>query len=115
MDAQVNCDYLLLIVDTGQTSDGVIPGKLFEYVASRRPIFALCDPGATKQIIERADLGVVVDAQDVAQCEAALRQILSVPVPVVAPRNEAYLARFDRREISRHLANLLDDVARRPR
>lgn len=37
MNAQVNCDYLLLIVDTGETSDGVIPGKLFEYVAAKRP------------------------------------------------------------------------------
>jgi glycosyltransferase involved in cell wall biosynthesis len=111
MDAQVNCDYLLLIVDTGETSDGVIPGKLFEYVASQRPIFALCDPGATQQIIENADLGVVVGAEDVAQCEAALRKVLSAPVPRVAPRDQAYLARFDRRVITRHLATLLEEVA----
>ncbi len=111
MDAQVNCDYLLLIVDTGETSDGVIPGKLFEYVAARRPIFALCDPGATEQIIRRANLGVVVDAEDVDACERSLRAVLTAPVPEVLERDEAYLARFDRRNIAAELARLLDETA----
>jgi glycosyltransferase involved in cell wall biosynthesis len=111
MDAQVNCDYLLLIVDTGETSDGVIPGKLFEYVAARRPIFALCDPGATQQIIERAGLGTVVNAEDVAACEARLKAVLSQPVPQELVPDEAYLARFDRWEITARLARLLDQVS----
>lgn len=111
MDAQVNCDYLLLIVDTGETSDGVIPGKLFEYVAARRPIFALCDPGATQQIIERAGLGTVVNAEDVAACEEKLKELLSQPVPRKLEPDEAYLAQFDRRNITARLARLLDQVS----
>lgn len=111
MDAQVNCDWLLLIVDTGETSDGVIPGKLFEYVASQRPMFALCDPGATQQIIERANLGVVHGAEDTDACEKALRKVLSNPVPQTLARDEAYLAQFDRRNISRRLAELLEQTA----
>lgn len=111
MNAQVNCDYLLLIVDTGETSDGVIPGKLFEYVAARRPIFALCDPGATQQIIERAGLGTVVDAEDVAACEEKLKALLSKPVPRKLEPDEAYLAQFDRRNITARLARLLDQVS----
>lgn len=112
MDAQVNCDYLLLIVDTGETSDGVIPGKLFEYVAAKRPIFALCDPGATRQIIERARLGKVVSADDVEACESALEIMLSAPVPRTLERDEAYLAQFDRRHIAGRLAKLLDETVR---
>ncbi|MFZ4535395.1 glycosyltransferase [Propionivibrio sp.] len=110
MDAQINCDYLLLIVDTGETSDGVIPGKLFEYVAARRPIFALCDPGATQQIIERAGLGKAVPAESVQACEAMLREWLSSPVPEEVKADTDFLARFDRREITRRLAMLLNDV-----
>jgi glycosyltransferase involved in cell wall biosynthesis len=110
MDAQVNCDYLLLIVDTGETSDGVIPGKLFEYVAAKRPIFALCDPGATQQIIDQARLGIVVDAEDVTACEEALQRVLAMPVPDRLDRDEAYLARFDRQNIAADLARLLDET-----
>lgn len=110
MQAQLDCDYLLLIVDTGETADGVIPGKLFEYVAARRPIFALCNPGATQQIIERAGLGKTVPAESVDACTALLREWLSAPVPEEIAADEAFLARFDRREITRRLAQLLDEV-----
>ena len=110
MDAQVNCDYLLLIVDTGETSDGVIPGKLFEYVAARRPIFALCDPGATQQIIERAKLGRAVPAESVEACETMLREWLAQPVSEKVESDDAYLAQFDRRAITARFAGLLDEL-----
>lgn len=110
MEAQINCDYLLLIVDTGETSDGVIPGKLFEYVAARRPIFALCDPGATQQIIERAGLGKAIPAESVDLCKAMLHEWLSRPVPENVDADNDYLAQFDRRAITKRLANLLDEV-----
>lgn len=113
MNAQINCDYLLLIVDTGETSDGVIPGKLFEYVAARRPIFALCDAGATQQIIERAGLGQAVPAESVEGCEALLREWLARPVPDVLAADDDYLAQFDRRAITARLARLLDEVCLR--
>jgi glycosyltransferase involved in cell wall biosynthesis len=115
MNAQINCDYLLLIVDTGETSDGVIPGKLFEYVAARRPIFALCDAGATQQIIERAGLGKAVPAESVEACEAMLREWLARPVPEEVAADNDYLAQFDRRAITQRLAKLLDEVTASPR
>jgi len=108
--AQVNCDWLLLIVDTGETSDGVIPGKLFEYVASGRPIFALCDPGATPDIIGRACLGTVVGAEDAAACERELERVLAQPVPREVEPDRNYLAQFDRRAITARFAQLLDEV-----
>ena len=111
MDAQVNCDWLLLIVDTGETSDGVIPGKLFEYVAAQRPMFALCDPGATADIITQAKLGTVVKVEDVNACEAALREVLTTAVPTHVERDENYLTQFDRRNISRRLADMLGSTA----
>ena len=95
MRAQVQADYLLLIVDTGATSSGVIPGKLFEYVAARRPIFALTDPGATQEIIERGRLGTVVPAEDTERCREALAEWLTHPVPERLDADAVYLAQFD--------------------
>jgi glycosyltransferase involved in cell wall biosynthesis len=113
--AQVNTDYLLLIVDTGETADGVIPGKLFEYVAARRPIFALCGPGATANIIRQGGLGRVVDPEDVAGCKAALLEILALPVPAEPDIDEAFMGRFDRRLLTQRLAGLLDQVVEEAR
>lgn len=111
MSAQVNCDYLLLIVDQGETSDGVIPGKLFEYVAAHRPIFALCDRGITRDIIERAYAGVVVPADDAKACEDELRNALRQH-PVLQPaRNAKYLEQFERGRIAERFGELLTDLA----
>ena len=110
MRAQVQADYLLLIVDTGATSSGVIPGKLFEYVAARRPIFALTDPGATQEIIEHGRLGTVVPAEDAERCRESLAEWLTHPVPERLDADAAYLAQFERREISSRLRALFDDV-----
>lgn len=108
--AQASADHLLLIVDTGETSDGVIPGKLFEYMAARRPIFALADSGATADIIMRGRLGRVVGAEDVEACTTALAEVLATPVPARLDTNEGYLARFDRRALAARLAALFDEL-----
>jgi glycosyltransferase involved in cell wall biosynthesis len=109
--AQVNADYLLLIVDTGGTSNGVIPGKLFEYVAARRPIFALTDPGATADIITKGRLGLVVSVNDVAACKVALEKVLASTVPQRLNADESYLSQFDRRVITAQLAELFDELS----
>lgn len=109
--AQVNAGYLLLIVDTGATSDGVIPGKLFEYVAACRPIFALADPGATADIITKGRLGLVISVNDVAACKAALEKVLASTVPERLNADESYLSQFDRRVITAQLAELFDDLS----
>ena len=62
---QKGADALLLIVDSGETSSGVIPGKLFEYVAARRPILCIAAPGATTDIMVAGRLGEVVSPGDV--------------------------------------------------
>jgi glycosyltransferase involved in cell wall biosynthesis len=109
--AQVNADYLLLIVDTGATADGVIPGKLFEYVASERPIFALCNAAATNEIIQKANIGKVMAVEDVQACYSALEEILDDPdYGELAEVNKRYLSQFDRKTLTEKLANLLDQL-----
>ncbi|WP_275098466.1 glycosyltransferase [Sedimenticola hydrogenitrophicus] len=112
MRAQVNADYLLLIVDTGTTSDGVIPGKLFEYIASKRPIFALCDSGATKDIIEKSNAGVVVPVESVELCKKVLLEVLQQDTPTTLPVNQPYLSQFERLTISKKLASLFDQTVK---
>jgi len=110
MAAQVNADHLLLIVDTGLTSDGVIPGKLFEYIASRRPIFALTDPGATQEIIEKSGSGIVVPAESIEQCKIELRKVLQEPVKDNYQADLVYLEQFDRKVLTARLARLFDQI-----
>lgn len=112
MRAQVDADYLLLIVDTGTTSDGVIPGKLFEYIASKRPIFALCNSGATKDIIEKSNTGVVVPVESVELSKKALLEVLQRDIPAIPSVDQTYLSQFERLTISKKLALLFNQTVK---
>jgi glycosyltransferase involved in cell wall biosynthesis len=106
---QKGADALLLIVDGGETTSGVIPGKLFEYVAADRPIICIAAPGATTGIIERGRLGAVVAPGDVDRLEAALKKLIDEGDTGFQP-DRAYLEQFERSRIVGGLADLLDRV-----
>lgn len=57
-------DVQLLIGDTAPESGDYIPGKLFEYMALGKPIFALMMPGASTRIIDQYQLGKWVEPAD---------------------------------------------------
>lgn len=103
--AQVDADLLLLIVDTGATSDGVIPGKLFEYIATGKPIFALSDATATNDILLQGQLGPVLSPNDVNGCKQALAAILLDPT-AQPPANQSYLQQFERKAKAQAMAEL---------
>src|SRR5207248_418449 len=67
---------LLLIPEAGARGKGVLSGKVFEYLAADRPIFAAVPPdGAAAELIRQAGVGVVVAPDDVEGMTAALRDL----------------------------------------
>ncbi len=61
LEEEDNADLLLLLLSR-ERGNGVIPSKIFEYMASGNPILALVPPeGAVAEIIERTKTGNVVD------------------------------------------------------
>jgi glycosyltransferase involved in cell wall biosynthesis len=110
---QKGADALLLIVDVGETTSGVIPGKLFEYVAAGRPILCIAEPGATTEIIQRGNLGSVHRPEDVASLALAIEGLLRPGGIAYAPHQE-YVGRFERGRLVGKLARLLDEVIADP-
>ena len=54
----------------------MLSGKVFEYIAARRPILAVVPPdGAAADLIRRADAGVVVAPDDVDGIRGALLEL----------------------------------------
>jgi glycosyltransferase involved in cell wall biosynthesis len=58
-------DILLLVVGSGRGSEAIYTGKLFEYLAARKPILALADPGVASQLIETTQAGVVISPNNI--------------------------------------------------
>ncbi len=64
---------LLLIPDADGRGKGVLSGKVFEYLASERPILAAVPPdGAAAKLIEETGAGVVAAPDDVDALRAAI-------------------------------------------
>jgi len=69
----VKADVLLLV----QTEAPLcVPGKLYEYIAIRKPILTLAADGATADLVAKEDLGPCVDPADCSQLQDILLDLL---------------------------------------
>ena len=100
----------LLLLTGGDESE--LPGKLFEYIGSRRPIFAVAHPrGQSAEIIEAAEAGMVVPGANPETIAAGLETFLSRLASGDCTRNDVELYRFTRRYATEQLAKVLDQVS----
>ncbi len=106
-------DQLLLVVDESKDSRAIVPGKVFEYLGARRPILALADPeGAAAGIVRDTKAGVVVPNQDVDGIRRAFVECYQnfLYHRPGQPSDDAAIRAYERREVTRRLAELLTYV-----
>ena len=97
---------LLLILTNTKNAKGNIPGKLFEYIATGRPIIALGDPqGDAAQIIREAGAGEVFAHESNVEMERFLMKMLNHKND---ERLEEADSPFERKTLTKKLATLLD-------
>lgn len=108
----VAADALLLVVGAGAPGRdgavvaGTLPGKVFEYLRSGRPVLLLGDPqGDAAQLLRRHGRGWVADETQPAQIAEALARMMAAPAPPAPPG--ADVTRFERRALAGELAAFL--------
>ncbi len=104
---------LLLIKHVNPDYDGLVPGKLFEYIGLRRPILAIVPEGEARDIVERLGRGEAVAQDDPEPVAAAIDRMYDAyrtgtleSCYRLEPRPE-----FTRERLAGEMALLLDDVA----
>ena len=100
---------LLLIFQPGFPLQ--IPGKIYEYIASRRPLLIIGGEGATGNLVERYRLGACCLNQ-VAAIKSLLLKFINGQIDIVPPM-DADVDRFHYRSLTGELANILDSVCAR--
>ncbi len=99
---------ILLLIQPG--TDLQIPAKLYEYMYTRKPIFAMALPdSATDRAISEGRLGVVADSSSVADIEQKLIPLLTSVDSGFEPDQE-YINRFNMKEQIYILENLLEQL-----
>ena len=110
----VSADVLLLPAPSGRNGHSLIPAKVFEYLAAGSPILVVGPPnGEGQRIVERCQAGICVDSEPQAVCSALQRlwrRWKADPRPQGCPPEK--LTPYARKELTRRLADLFNQVAR---
>jgi glycosyltransferase involved in cell wall biosynthesis len=104
---------LLVVHNDPVTPKFCIPAKLFEYIASGRPILAITPPGAAYDIILKYNLGKAFAHEDTKGIEKAIMEyydlfsqgklLTNIPKPDI-------LNKFDRKHLTGDLAKILESI-----
>lgn len=107
----LDADMLWFIVNHSNQSKTVTPGKLYEYMAARKPILGLIGDGDSRMVLDDFNAGLYCNPDDEAETARLIGKIYQkwknneLPAP-----NEACIAKYDRRQITGQLADLFNEI-----
>jgi glycosyltransferase involved in cell wall biosynthesis len=87
-----------------------IPAKLFEYLATGRPIFAVAKRGALTDMLEETGSGIWADSDKPDEIATAFLRALALPVLSPEEAQQRWHDRFHYRSVTARLAEYLRDV-----
>ncbi len=113
IEEQRNASLLILPLRKEPEYKAVLPGKLFEYLASWRPVLGIGQPdGAMSMILNQTKTGVVLDWNDKASLARFIDLCWTNHQKGALTVEDADLSQFTRRNLTRRMAQLFDSVTR---
>ena len=93
----------------------VLPGKLFEYLASWRPILGIGQTdGAMSMILNDTKTGIVFDWEDKQSIEKHIDECWEQHLAGRLTVEDADISRFTRRNLTKRMAQLFEEISRHP-
>lgn len=101
-------DVLLLVIPQITHNEGILTGKLFEYMASQRPILGIGPVhGDASKILKETESGIMFEYQDTASIKLYLHNITH-HIQNHNPKIQA-INKYSRKTLTQKLANLLKE------
>ena len=111
VEQQRQASVLILPLRKEPEYKAVLPGKLFEYLASQRPILGIGQPdGAMAMIVNETGTGTVIDWNDKEGISQYIEQCWERHLEGRLSSDGADLSRFTRRSLTRRMAGLFERV-----
>jgi glycosyltransferase involved in cell wall biosynthesis len=105
----LSSDLLWLTLDESEGAEAVTPGKLFEYIASGRPILACVPEGAAAQIVRSTGNGIVVPPDDIQGIKKAILGYYNQHRTGKPKRTTPeVIQKYDRQRLTGELARVFD-------
>ena len=111
---QLDSSILYLPLNNTPNVEGIIPGKLFEYLASRKPILLIGSiTGDSSTIIKEANAGYTIDFNDFEGIKKSIKKVYDDwNNESNSSSNNNDIQKFSRREIAKKFASVLDSLIR---
>lgn len=99
-------DLLLLIPGKGKST---MTGKIFEYMAAGKPVFAIAGEGVVRDLVVTDGLGVVVDPDDPDVIATQLQQCIDGHIQRM-PQDAARCGRYSREKQAQIMMSIFDEL-----
>ncbi len=110
---QQQSQVLLLLINDTPNAKVILPGKFFEYMASRRPILCIGPAdGDAAQVIAETNSGYVVDKDDVANMQQTIKQLFTRYKTGNTKMESKAIERFSRQQLTADLADRLNNICK---
>jgi hypothetical protein len=111
VEQQRNASILILPLRKEPEYKAVLPGKLFEYLASRRPVLGIGQPdGAMAMILNETKTGVVLDWEDREAIALFIDSCWEKHLAGELATDGADISQFTRRNLTRRMAQLFEET-----
>ena len=108
IDYQKKSQVLLLLEIDAEETRGIIPGKLFEYLAAKRPVLAVGpQEWEAGELLANAGAGKVFSYQDESDLKKVILEWFQEYQSGKLHVEDSQIAQYSRRELTRNLAKLL--------
>jgi glycosyltransferase involved in cell wall biosynthesis len=116
VQAMARADVLVMVTTGGGAGPATMTGKLYEYLALRRPILLIGRDGAAAELVRSSGAGVAADPDDAAQIDQALARVIEIARDDrFKGASDEIVQRFDRRSLAADWSALLADVVKNAR
>ncbi|MAT40536.1 MAG: hypothetical protein CL946_13145 [Ectothiorhodospiraceae bacterium] len=107
-------DALLMVVDDFKGNEEIVPGKVYEYIGSGRPILTLAPKGAVAEVIAETASGKTARSSDIDAIAAMFLEYYNQwkSGSLGLDQKKELVSRYERKEIAGKLAGLLTDVSK---
>lgn len=114
VDLWQDSDVLLMILGETETETGILPTKLWDYIASQRYIFCLAPPTCrTADYIRRMNIGIISAPKDIDDIAVAIKRLLAERYPnnLGFQPDEDMIASVSCINMEQEIAQILDATA----
>lgn len=102
---------LYLPINNTHNAAGFIPGKVFEYFASNRPILCVGPlDGDSASILQESPLGFVSSFEDPVLLKAHIKELFDIYMNNIPEPKDENIKQFSRKTLTRQLSQLLDEI-----